>query len=250
MKNLESKKNKKLGINFLLLIIFASQTLIPVGVTFSRTALNSAYFLYELLDAYFFISLLVNPILISSLAKKVIEIEEKNNMWQLQIRLGEKVTDILLNKFKNLSSKLLLLQIIQWILLIVLSEKSKYFVFNMDVIIRLLLLFIAILFINLFFLALFMILEMKTKKVYLTSFLSIIGALSGIICMLTSRLLSYINPFAWISCLMNISYIKEGDKFIKILNPLQYYIPIIALLFLVISIFYMKNMKKFLLEKE
>lgn len=250
MKNLENKKFKKLGINFLLFIIFVTHILLSVGLTFSKSAVNSKYLLYEILDAYFLISLIINPILISSLAKKVIEIEEKNNMWQLQISLGEKVRDILLNKFKNLSLKLLLLQVFEWILLVGLSTKSQYFVFVGDVPIRLLILFLSVLFTNLFFLALFMISEMKTQKVYLTSFLSIIGALTGIICMLTPRLLSYINPFSWISCLINISYVKKGNEFIKLLNPLQYYIPIISFLVLILSIFYIKNMKKFILEKE
>ena len=113
MKNLERKKYKRLGINFLILIVFISQMLIVTGQSFSKSFLESKLPLSYIMDTYLFISLLINPILISSLVKKVLEIEEKNKMWQMQIILGEKVNYILLNKFKNLSLKLFLLQIIE-----------------------------------------------------------------------------------------------------------------------------------------
>src|SRR5699024_1036391 len=120
----------------------ATHIILSIGITFSKSSVNSKFFIYEVLDVYFFVSLMVNPIVISSLAKKVIEIEEKNNMWQLQMSLGEKVPDILLNKFKKLSIKLLLVQILEWILIILLSTKSNYFSLNGDVLARLLILFL------------------------------------------------------------------------------------------------------------
>lgn len=250
MKNLETKKFKKLGINFLFFIVFAAHMAISIGISFSKSSLKSDYFLYRVIDTYIFISLLINPIILSSLSKKTIEIEEKNNMWQLQISLGESVTQILLNKFKILSTKLLVLQIIEWSIMIAISTKLKLFIFNADTLVRLGILFLATLFTNLFLLALFMIIEMKAKKVYFTSFLSIIGALSGIICMLTSETLSYINPFAWLSSLLNISYVKKGNELVQMLNPLQYYTLIISFVFLIFVIVYMKNMTKYHLEKE
>ena len=109
MANLERKKYKRLGINFLILIVFFAQMLMVAGVSHSKSFVEGNYPLAYILDTYLFISLLINPILISSLVKKVIEIEEKNKMWQLQVSLGEKVNSILINKFKNLSLKLVLL---------------------------------------------------------------------------------------------------------------------------------------------
>lgn len=250
MKNLERKKYKKLGINFLIVMVFIGQIFIVAGLSHSNTFLKAKYPLFFILDTYLFISLLINPILISSLVKKVIEIEEKNKMWQLQISLGENVNSILLEKFKNLSLKLFLLQIIEAFIFIRLGISSDKFIMNNDVILRFVLVNLSSFIINLFFLGFFMIIEMKTKKVYTLSFFSLVGGLTGVITMLTSEILSFINPFAWMASLLNISYVKEGDKFVQVLNPTNFYTLIIALVFLILSLIYLKTMKSYNLYKD
>ena len=117
-------------------------------------------------------------------------------------------------------------------------------------ILRFLIVNLSALIINLFFLGFFMIIEMKTKKVYTLSFISIVGGLTGVITMLTSEIFSLVNPFAWMASLLNISYVKEGDKFIQVLNPINFYTLIIALIFLVASLFYLKTMKSYNLYKD
>lgn len=250
MKNLERKKYKRLGLNFLIIIVFFAQMLMVAGVSFSKSFSDSKYPLSYILDTYLFISLLLNPILISSLVKKVIEIEEKNKMWQMQIILGEKINSILLDKFKNLSIKLTLLQIIEATFFLVMAERSINFNINSKIILRFGVINISALIINLFFLGLFMIIEMKAKKVYTLSFISIVGGLTGIITMLTSKVLSYINPFAWMSSLLSISYVKEGNEFVQVLNPINFYTLIIAIILLILSIIYLKAMKSYNLWKE
>ena len=136
MANLERKKYKRLGINFLILIVFFAQMLVVTGFSLSKTFAKGNYPLADILDTYLFISLLINPILISSLVKKVIEIEEKNKMWQLQVSLGEKVNSILINKFKNISLKLVLLQIVEAIVFLLLAKKSGHFNMDTDMILR------------------------------------------------------------------------------------------------------------------
>lgn len=250
MKNLERKKYKRLGINFLIIIVFIAQMIMAAGVTHSKSFTEGKFPLAYILDTYLFISLLLNPILISSLVKKVIEIEEKNKMWQMQIILGEKINSILLNKFKNLSFKLVILQIIESAVFIILAMKSANFDFNGEMILRFAVVNLTALIINLFFLGLFMIIEMKTTNVYSLSFISIIGGLTGIITMLTSNILSYVNPFAFMASLLNISYVKEGDKFIQVLNPINYYTSIIALILLILTTIYLKTMKSYNLYKD
>lgn len=250
MANLERKKYKRLGINFLILIVFFAQMLMVAGFSLSKSFAEGNYPLADILDTYLFISLLINPILISSLVKKVIEIEEKNKMWQLQLSLGEKVNDILIDKFKNLSLRLVLLQIIEALVFLRLAMRSLNFSMTSDVILRFILVNISILLINLFFLGLFMIIEMKVKRVYSLSFISIVGGLTGIITMLTSEFLSFVNPFARMASLLNISYVKEGDKFVQVLNPINFYTGIIALILLMLTIIYIKEMKTYNLYKD
>lgn len=250
MKNLERKKYKRLGINFLIIVVFIAQMLMVAGVSHSKSFAEGVYPLAYILDTYLFISLLINPILISSLVKKVIEIEEKNNMWKIQIMLGEKVNHILINKFKNLSLKLILLQALEALFFILLARKSVNFNMNSEMLLRFLLVNLSALIINLFFLGFFMIVEMKSKKVYTLSFISIIGGLTGIITMLTSKVLSFINPFAWMASLLNVSYVIENQNFVQVLNPINFYTIIIAFAFLVLMIIYIKTMKSYNLWKD
>ena len=109
---------------------------------------------------------------------------------------------------------------------------------------------ISAIIINLFFMGLFMIIEMKSKRVYTLSFIAIVGGLTGVITMLTSKILSFVNPFAWMASLMNISYVNEGGKFIQVLNPINFYTPIIALILLIVCLGYLKTMKSFNLYKD
>ncbi|KXO15846.1 hypothetical protein LV469_05700 [Peptoniphilus sp. GNH] len=250
MKNLERKKYKRLGINFLILLVFVAQMLMVKGVSFSNSFSKSPYPLAQILDTYLFISLLINPILISSLVKKVMEIEEKNKMWQMQIILGEKVNSILLYKFKNLSFKLIVLQIIEALGFIKIAMHSDHFSLNSEMLLRFVTVNLSALIINLFFLGLFMIIEIKSKKVYTLSFISIIGGLTGVICMLTSKILTYLNPFAWMASLLNTSYIKEEGSFIQVLNPTNFYTLIIALILLIVCLGYLKAMKTYNLYKD
>lgn len=250
MKNLERKKFKRLGINFLIIVVFIAQMLMVAGVSHSKSFAEVAYPLAYILDTYLFYSLLINPILISSLVKKVIEIEEKNNMWKIQIMLGEKVNHILINKFKNLSLKLIILQALEALLFILLASKSANFSMSSEMLLRFVLVNLSALIINLFFLGFFMIVEMKTKKVYTLSFISIIGGLAGIITMLTSKALSFINPFAWMASLLNVSYVLENQNFVQVLNPINFYTIIIAFAFLVLMIIYIKTMKSYILWKD
>ena len=127
MKNLETKKNKGLKLNFTILILFAIH-LFSILIAFKTKDFQvNKYPLARILDSYLAISLFFNPIALSSLVKKVIEIEEKNNMWQMQISLGLKVQKILLNKIKTLSLKILLIQIIEWLIIIFLASKNINF---------------------------------------------------------------------------------------------------------------------------
>lgn len=250
MKNIEYKKFKNLKINLLFLIMFLAHVFIVLYSGLSKSFVENKLPIYFLIDNFIIFSLIFNPILISSLVKRTIEIEEKNNMWQVQLSFGEKINNILFNKIKIISRKLIGLLIIEFILILFLARNSNFFLIDSEIIIRLILLFFTILFINLFLLVLFTILEMKVGQVYFTSFLSIVGSFTGIICMLTSKILCFINPFAWPASLLNISFIRENDKFIQVLNPGQYITILIAFISLVLGIIYLKNMKKFKLKKE
>lgn len=250
MKNLEIKKNKGLKLNFTILIIFAIH-LFSILIAFKTKDFQvNKYPLARILDSYLAISLFFNPIALSSLVKKVIEIEEKNNMWQMQISLGIKVQKILLNKIKTLSLKILLIQIIEWLIIIFLASKNINFELDMKIIKRIIIYFLTTLSINISMLLIFTIIEIKSKKIYFSLFFSIVGAMSGIITMLTSKVLSQINPFGLFATILNINYVKEGDIFRQTLNNINYLSLLISLFYIFLALIYILKINKFTLSKE
>ncbi|MEQ2400249.1 hypothetical protein [Peptoniphilus hominis (ex Hitch et al. 2025)] len=250
MKNLEIKKNKGLKLNFTILILFSIH-LFSILIAFKTEDFQTnEYPLARILDSYLAISLFFNPIALSSLVKKVIEIEEKNNMWQMQISLGLRVQKILLNKIKILSLKIFLIQILEWLLIIFLSSKSKKFNLDIDLIKRIITYFLTTLSINISMLLIFTIIEIKSKKIYFSLFFSIVGAMSGIITMLTSKVLSQINPFGLFATILNINYVKDGEVFRQTMNNINYLTLFISLIYIIYSLIYITRLNKFTLSKE
>lgn len=250
MKNLEIKKNKGLKLNFTILILFSIH-LFSILIAFKTKDFQvNKYPLARILDSYLAISLFFNPLALSSLVKKVIEIEEKNNMWQMQISLGLRVQKILLNKIKTLSLKILLIQIIEWSLIIFLSSKSKNFNLEIDLIKRIVIYFLTTFSINISMLLIFTIIEIKSKKIYFSLFFSIVGAMSGIITMLTSKVLSQINPFGLFATILNINYVKDGEVFRQTINNINYLTLLISLFYIFLALIYILKNNKFRLSKE
>lgn len=250
MKNLEIKKNKGLGLNFMLLIEFTIHILFILVAVLGKSFEKSSSPLYMLLDNYFMTCLLINPIIISTIVKKVIEMEEKNNMWQLQTSLGEDISNILVNKVKIIARKLGVLQVIEWVIIFILANQNSNLILNTSTITRSVIYFFSEYAINLFLLILFMIVEMKSSKIYFSLLFSIIGAMSGIICMLTSKVLSQINPFSWFVSMLNISYTKQGGEFIQSINDINYLTLIISLIYIIVEFMILKNINGYSLNKD
>ncbi|MFR9297146.1 MAG: hypothetical protein ACLVLI_05445, partial [Aedoeadaptatus pacaensis] len=81
MINTESKKYKGLGLYALLILMLCVHVPVLGVIGFTNSFAEEIYPLFSLLDAYFLFQLIFNPVLLSSLVKKVVEIEEKNNMF-------------------------------------------------------------------------------------------------------------------------------------------------------------------------
>ena len=67
------------------------------------------------------------------------------------------------------------------------------------------------------------------------------GALSGILSMLTSRILTLINPFAWNSSLLSISYVKGREGFDRVINPVPWLSLAVSLAGLLFCLFIIKR---------
>lgn len=241
MRSLESRKYRHLHIYPLLGLLFFVHIFVSSISVFSSSFVNESYPLFRLLDGYFMIQLIFSPVLFSSLVKKVVEIEEKDNMFLYQEILGIEPSALLLKKWSWLNLRLLLLQIMEWAVLIMMASRSSRFSPTDIMSLRILIEFAGQWLITAAFVALFLILETRSKSPYFTLFFSMAGTLTGIISMLTSSALTFMNPFAWIISLMNISYVQQSGKFESVLNPTPFVTPFIAIIGLVICLFIIKN---------
>ena len=241
MINTESKKYKGLGLYALLILMLCVHVPVLGVIGFTNSFAEEIYPLFSLLDAYFLFQLIFNPVLLSSLVKKVVEIEEKNNMFQLQEMLGVEPSTLLFRKWSWLSLRLFILQLIEWALILHMAARSDHFHFSQVASTRVAVVFCSQWLIASAFVALFLILDTRSKSPYFTLFFSMGGALFGILSMLTSRVLTFINPFAWNSSLLSISFVKGSEGFTRVINPVPWLSLAVSLAGLLICLFMIKK---------
>ena len=241
MNNTESKKYKGLKLYALLFLMLCVHVPVLGVIGFTNSFAEEIYPLFSLLDAYFLFQLIFNPVLLSSLVKKVVEIEEKNNMFQLQEMLGVEPSTLLFRKWSWLSLRLFILQLVEWALILHMAARSSYFHLSEVASARVAVAFCSQWLIASAFVALFLILDTRSKSPYFTLFFSMGGALSGILSMLTSRALTFINPFAWYSSLLSISFVKGSEGFDRVINPVPCPSLAASLAGLLICLFFIKN---------
>lgn len=241
MTSMESRKYKSLGLYTLLFLMLCVHVPILGVIGFTNSFTEEIYPLFSLLDAYFSFQLIFNPVLLSSLVKKVVEIEEKNNMFQLQEMLGIEPSTLLMRKWSWLSLRLFILQLIEWALILHMAARSSHFHLSQVASVRVAVAFCSQWLIASAFVALFLILDTRSKSPYFTLFFSMGGALSGILFMLTSRILTLINPFAWYSSLLSISFVKGSEGFDRVINPVPWPSLAASLTGLLICLFIIKK---------
>ena len=210
-------------------------------IAFEHSFRQDIYPLFSLLDGYFLFQLIFNPVLLSSLVKKVVEIEEKNNMFQLQEMLGVEPSTLLMRKWSWLSLRLFILQLIEWALILHMAARSDHFHPSQVASAHVAVVFFSQWLTTSAFVALFLLLDTRAKSPYFTLFLSMGGALFGILSMLTSRVLTFINPFAWYSSLLSISFVKGSEGFDRVINPVPWPSLVASLAGLLICLFMIKK---------
>ena len=241
MIHTESRKYKGLCLYPLLFLMLCVHVPVLGVIGFTNSFTEEIYPLFTLLDTYYMFQLIFNPVLLSSLVKKVVEIEEKNNMFQLQEMLGVAPSTLLFRKWSWLSLRLFILQLIEWALILLMAARSSYFNFSQVASTHVSVMFFSQWLIASAFVALFLILDTRSKSPYFTLFFAMAGSLTGILSMLTSRVLTLINPFAWSSSLLTISYIKESKGFTRVLNPVPWLSLAVSLAGLLICLFMIKK---------
>ena len=68
--------------------------------------------------------------------------------------------------------------------------------------------------------------------------------------MLTSKVLSQINPFGLFANILNINYVKDGQELIQTINNINYLTLLISLIYIILALIYILKNNKFKLSKE
>ncbi|MDY3119264.1 MAG: hypothetical protein SOW18_06985 [Peptoniphilus sp.] len=241
MINTESRKYKGLGLYVLIFFMLCVHVPLLGILAFSNSFTEEILPFFTLLDAYYMFQLIFNPVLLSSLVKKMVEIEEKNNMFQLQEMLGVESSTLLFRKWSWLSLRLFILQLVEWALILPMAARSNHFHLSQVASAQVAVVFCSQWVIASAFVALFLILDTRSKSHYFTLFFSMAGALSGILSMLTSHALTLINPFAWTASLLIISYVKDSVGFTRVINPISWLSLVVSLVGLLLCLFIIKK---------
>lgn len=231
-----AKYNKFKMLIFYLFVLMASISFVAVTINnqIAVTDTNKIFIQwYKIFDSYFFSRVILYPIIISSLASRVISVENENNMWNIICASGIKLELIHKIKFMYVFEQLLILQVLEWACIFIISlsvgisGQIPYY--------RLFVYFFSQLAISTFLMALHYILSLKWKNQLISVSAAILGSLTGLICVFLPKIFSVINPYSWYSNLLSVNFVRSGDKFIENLRDINYMIIFLALICSIIA---------------
>lgn len=225
---IEAKKMK--GSHSLLFYVFVlifTFFLLSVSL-FSKGFIDGDLACYRLFDAYFFTKLIISPIFFAALIGRSVDMENRGEMWKVLYSSGIDFRSLYRAKFLYTFKGVLIFQALEWVLIIGYTKALGLNQFlPLD---RGLYLFLGQALISFCLLSIHYLLSLKWSNQLISTSVSIVGTLTGVIFMLLSKFLSMVNPYAWFANLFSISYIREGKEFVKVLNPKNYRILVLALI--------------------
>ena len=174
----------------------------------------------QILDQYFFTRLILYPILIAAVIGQAVSIENDNNMWKVLYSSGLDFKKIYRVKFFNIYLKFFLFQCLEWIAFILYAKAVG--VTAAIPIGRFVLYFSTQLSITFALLSIHYLLSLKWSNQLISTSISIIGSLLGIIFVFLPKEISFINPYTWYGTLMSIRYIPKNGEWLQSVWPLNY----------------------------
>ena len=192
-------------------------TLVSIGfmsVTFFssdfRSTMDTSEFAWpKLLDNILLMKVIIMPVFIASIAGRSVEIEDAHNMWNLIKSSGVSLQKLYFTKFLYCALKLFIFQIIDWIITLSfihlggMTQQAPLLLISTT--------FVSQLAISYMLLAIHYVLSLKWSNQLISTAISIIGALSGIIFLLLGSEFSSFNPYSWMGHLMTIGTEKTAD---------------------------------------
>lgn len=232
---IEQKKYKRLKMPFIFAVFYllvGAITLITVKDSkFLTSSVTEGNRWLSVLDSVTVIKILFVPIMISTLTSRVVEIENSGNMWKMLYSLGIDKQSLFFSKFLLLFFKYTIYLIIEFIIVIILTKRTglneafPYF--------RIGFMFITQLSISYMIMSFHYLLALKSSNQIINTFVSITGALVGIIGLFLPRWFSSLVPYSWMGTILNLKYSVIADgRFIVTLMPIN---PLPLLLSIVIG---------------
>lgn len=203
------RKKYKYAKEMFLILIFAGISIGIISInlfseSFRATMNYDELSWFKLTDSYFFIKMLLSPILLASIVGRSVELENENNMWKVIKSSGVNLKNIYYTKFFYCIRKIFLYQILEWFMVLVFII---YFGPVTDFpVIRIALSFISQFSISFLLASVHYFISLKWESQLISVSAALIGTLAGIIFLFLPNIFSLVNPYSWYGRLMAIGY--------------------------------------------
>ncbi|RVU55556.1 ABC transporter permease [Anaerosphaera multitolerans] len=217
---IEKKKYK--GSNLaLMLLFFIVLNLGLIGtLIFSRefqSTMNfTGYSWLNIMDSYFMYKVILNPILLSVLVSKSVDMENQGNMWKYLKSCGVDFKKIYKVKFQYIFRLYFIYQCLEWLMIIILSKsiglRETMPIYRMSIY------FVKQLSISYLLMAIHYLAAIKWENQLVTISISLIGTVVGVISMFLPIVFSNLVPYSWYVTMISLqyNYVARNEYYISI----------------------------------
>lgn len=225
---IEAQKYRGLPIFRLLLVsLIVSLLFSCIQIFDSKTSadLASVVKVYQVWDAFVFVKVIIQPVILASLVSIGVQLENRHKMWKVLASSGMDYKSIYAVKFIYTYGAYLIMQVLEWLLTLALIKWRGYTV-SLPIV-RLVLYGLSILGISAVIMLIHYILSLKWANQLISLSVAVLASLMSVIMIFISKATMYVIPYAWYAFLMASQPEKVGDKFIYRIAAFDYY-PLIA----------------------
>lgn len=181
--------------------------------------------LYSVFDSVDIIKIIVQPIILASLASLAVQVENRHKMWKVLTSSGVAYKSIYSVKFFYIYGAYLIMQVLEWLLTFALIKWRGYTVsLPMG---RMLLYGLSVLGISAVIMLIHYILSLRFANQLISLSVAVLSSLVSIILIFISKAVMYVVPYSWYAFLMSTKPERVGDTFVYHVTAFNYY-PLIA----------------------
>ncbi|WP_307976216.1 ABC transporter permease [uncultured Streptococcus sp.] len=234
---IETKKYRGLPVFRLLLVAVAMSLIFScIQIFDAKSAADLAKItkLYAVFDNAAVVKIIVQPIILASLASIAVQVENRHKMWKVLTSSGVDYKSIYAVKFFYIYSAYLVMQVLEWLLTLALVKWRGYTV-SLPIG-RLVLYGLSILGISAVIMLIHYLLSLSFANQLISLSVAVLASLVSIILIFISKAVMYVVPYSWYALLMATEPERVGDTFVYHVTAFNYF-PLIASLIVTLVLY-------------